>query len=131
MRRLKLLFATLLFALPIFTPAIAYAQFNPLESSCEQVPDSENSEICAAADSDDNLISGDRSVFLIVADILTIAAGAIAVVMIIISGITMITSSGDSAKVKKSRDTILYSIVGIVVVLLSRSIVIFIVGEIG
>ena len=60
---------------------------------------------------------------------LTIAAGAIAVVMIMISGITLITSNGDPAKVKKSRDTIFYAVVGIFVVLLSRSIVIFIVGR--
>jgi type IV secretory pathway VirB2 component (pilin) len=131
MKKIKLLLATLLFGLPILVPVSAQAQFNPLESSCSEVPNSSSSEICAAAESDDNLVSGERSIFLIIADILTLAAGAVAVVMVIISGITMITSSGDSAKVKKSRDTIIYSVVGIFVVILSRSIVIFIVGQIG
>jgi type IV secretory pathway VirB2 component (pilin) len=131
MKKIKLFIATLLVGLPILAPVSVYAQFNPLESSCSEVPGSSSSEICAPAESEDNLISGERSIFLIVADILTIAAGAVAVVMVIISGITMITSSGDSAKVKKSRDTIIFSVVGIFVVLLSRSIVIFIVGELG
>ncbi len=129
MNKLKLLAVTLLISLPAFVPMAVSAQLNPLESSCEQISDSSSSEICAPAESGVDPFFGERSIFFIVADILTIAAGAIAVVMIIISGITLITSSGDPAKVKKSRDTIIYAIVGIFVVLLSRSIVIFIVGR--
>ncbi len=131
MKKLRLLIATLLMSLPVFVPVGVSAQFNPLESSCDQISNSSSSEVCAPAGSDDDLVSGEKSIFLVIADILTIAAGAVAVVMVIISGITMITSSGDPAKVKKARDTIIYSVVGIFVVLLSRSIVIFIVGQIA
>ena len=51
--------------------------------------------------------------------------GIIAVVMIIVGGITYATSAGDSGKVKKAKDTILYGIVGLVVALLAFAIVDF------
>ncbi len=52
--------------------------------------------------------------------------GVIAVIMIIIGGIQYSTSSGDSGKVKKAKDTILYGIIGLVIALLAFAIVNFI-----
>ena len=49
--------------------------------------------------------------------------GIISVFMIIIGGISYTTSSGDTGKVKKAKDTILYSVIGLVVALLSFAIV--------
>jgi type IV secretory pathway VirB2 component (pilin) len=129
MRKFKLLFAAFVISLPLLTTVGVSAQFNPLEPTCSQVDKA--SEICTSANSTEDPVSGKKSIFRTVANLLTIAAGAIAVVMIIISGITMITSSGDSGKVKKSRDTIIYVVVGIFVVILSRSIVLFIVDRIA
>ena len=56
--------------------------------------------------------------------------GLIAVVMIILGGISYMTSSGDSAKVKKGKDTILYGIIGLVIVGLAFAIVNFVIGNI-
>ena len=52
--------------------------------------------------------------------------GVVAVIMIIIGGVTYATSQGDTTKVQKGKNTILYGIVGLVVVLLSFAIVNFI-----
>jgi glucose uptake protein GlcU len=49
--------------------------------------------------------------------------GIIAVVMIIIGGLRYVTSSGDASHVKAAKDTILYSIVGLVVAILAYTIV--------
>ena len=54
--------------------------------------------------------------------------GLIAVVMIVIGGISYTTSAGDSGKVKKAKDTILYGIVGLVISLLAFAIVNFVIG---
>ena len=54
--------------------------------------------------------------------------GLIAVVMIVIGGISYTTSAGDSSKVKKAKDTILYGIVGLVISLLAFAIVNFVIG---
>ena len=56
--------------------------------------------------------------------------GIIAVVVIIIGGVTYMTSSGDSSKVKKAKDTILYGVIGLVVVALAFAIVNFVISGI-
>ena len=56
----------------------------------------------------------------------------IAVIMIIIGGVQYTTSQGDSAKLQKAKNTIMYGIIGLVVVLLSFAIVSFVLnGLIG
>ena len=53
--------------------------------------------------------------------------GIVAVIMIILGGFTMMTSSGDPGKVKNGKDTILYGVIGLVVALLAVVIVNFVV----
>lgn len=52
--------------------------------------------------------------------------GFIAVFMIILGGINFITSQGDTAKVTKARNTILYGVIGLVIALLAFAIVNFV-----
>lgn len=54
--------------------------------------------------------------------------GVVAVIMIIIGGISYMTSQGDAAKAKKGRDTILYGVIGLIIVLLAFAIVNFVLG---
>ena len=53
-----------------------------------------------------------------------------AVIMIIIGGLNYTTSQGDAAKVKKAKDTILYGVIGLVIVLLAFAIVNFVLGQV-
>ena len=52
--------------------------------------------------------------------------GFVAVAMVILGGVQYSTSSGDSAKVKKAKDTIMYGIIGLVVSILAFAIVNFV-----
>ncbi len=54
--------------------------------------------------------------------------GIIAVVVIILGGISYATSQGDPGKVKKGKDTILYGVIGLIVALLVYAIVNFVLG---
>lgn len=54
--------------------------------------------------------------------------GIVAVIVIIIGGVNYMLSQGDPNKVKKAKDTILYGVIGLVVVLLAFAIVNFILG---
>jgi TRAP-type C4-dicarboxylate transport system permease small subunit len=56
--------------------------------------------------------------------------GLLAVVIIILGGVQYMTSSGDAGKVKKAKDTILYGIIGLVIVALAFAIVNFVIGNI-
>ncbi|HMT56096.1 MAG TPA: hypothetical protein PKD20_04435, partial [Candidatus Saccharibacteria bacterium] len=64
-----------------------------------------------------------------VANLLSAAVGVAAVIVIIVAGVNMTMSQGDSGKVKASRDAIIYAAVGLVVVALSRTIVYFVVNR--
>ena len=55
--------------------------------------------------------------------------GAIAVIMIVVGGIRYTTSNGDASGIKSAKDTILYSVIGVVVALLAYAIVNFVLGR--
>lgn len=54
----------------------------------------------------------------------------VAVVVMIIGGVSYMTSSGDAGKVKKAKDTILYGLIGLVVCVLAFAIVNFVISQI-
>ena len=56
--------------------------------------------------------------------------GIVCVVVMIIGGINYMTSTGESAKVKKAKDTILYGLIGLVVCVLAFAIVNFVIANI-
>jgi hypothetical protein len=56
--------------------------------------------------------------------------GVIAVIMIIIGGLRYITSGGDSGNVTSAKNTILYAIIGLVIVALAQIIVRFVIGQV-
>ncbi len=56
--------------------------------------------------------------------------GVLAVIVIIIGGIYYATSQGDSAKVKRGKDTILYGVVGLVIALLAIGVVNFVLKDV-
>lgn len=55
-------------------------------------------------------------------------SGLVAVVFVIIGGISYMTSTGDPGKTKKAKDTILYALIGMVVCVLAFAIVNWVVG---
>lgn len=56
-------------------------------------------------------------------------AGAVAVAFIVIGGVKYILSQGESNEIKQARDTILYSLIGIVVVVVAFMLVNFVIGK--
>lgn len=62
-------------------------------------------------------------------NVLLFIAGAVAVIMIILGAIRYITSNGDQADVKAAKDTILYSVIGLVVAIMAFAIVNFVVSK--
>ena len=60
-----------------------------------------------------------------------VCIGAIFVLLIIISGFTWMTSQGDTAKIKKAKDIIIWSVAGIAIILVSYTLVTFIFSTFG
>ena len=56
--------------------------------------------------------------------------GIIAVIFIIIGGVQYMTSTGDAGKITKAKNTILYAVIGLVVVILAFAIVNFVIANV-
>ncbi|TAL14693.1 hypothetical protein EPN95_02205 [Patescibacteria group bacterium] len=63
-------------------------------------------------------------------NIIYFIAGLVAVVMIIISGYTLVTNGGEPEAVKKARNTILYAVIGLVIVFTAFAVTWFFIGRI-
>lgn len=61
----------------------------------------------------------------------SIAIGILAVIFIIISGIQLTTSRGNSDKVKRAQRTLLYSVIGLAVAILANVIISIVVNTAG
>ena len=117
------------FSAPALVPAIAHAG---------EGPDIQGGLNCGAEFSFDagggcavNEDAGTQVDSLIVTamNILSIVVGIVAVIMIIVGGFKYITSNGDSGAVSSAKNTILYAIVGLVIVALAHVVVRFVLRE--
>lgn len=63
-------------------------------------------------------------------NILSLVAGVAAVIMLIIGGLRFITSSGDTGNVATAKNTIIYALVGLVVVAIAQFIVHFVLAKV-
>ncbi len=66
-----------------------------------------------------------------VINIFSVVVGIIAVIFIIIGGIKYITSGGDSNNVSSAKNTILYAIVGLVIVALAQILVRYVLAKVS
>lgn len=71
-----------------------------------------------------------NGIIRLVINIFSLVVGVIAVIMIIIGGLKYITSGGDSGNVSGAKNTILYAIIGLVVVALAQIIVRFVLNKV-
>ena len=66
-----------------------------------------------------------------IVNIFSLVVGAIAIIMIIYGGFRYITSGGDSGRVGNAKNTLIYAIVGLIIVALAQVIVHVILNRIG
>lgn len=58
-------------------------------------------------------------------------AGIVAVIVIIVGGIRYVTSNGDASGVKAAKNTVLYAVVGLVVVIMAAAITSFVISSVA
>jgi hypothetical protein len=63
-------------------------------------------------------------------NILSVIVGIVAVIMIIVGGFKFITSGGDSGKITSARQTVIYALIGLVIVALAQFIVRFVLSKV-
>lgn len=123
LRRIR---TTLLLLILLVAPVVA---IHPVSAQFEQVCDDRTANSPACAENDDNPIAGEDGVLILVVNILSWVVGVASVIMIILGGLKYVTSNGDSNSVSSAKNTILYAIIGVVVFLMSQTIIIFVIRK--
>jgi cytochrome bd-type quinol oxidase subunit 2 len=117
---------------PVFVPAAAYA-------ASSTTPNDTQAGLCQGINLDPTASNCDSSsvdaqtkvndLLKQVINIFSVIVGVIAVFMIIFGGLKYITSGGDSGNVSGAKNTIIYALVGLVIVALAQFIVRFVLGK--
>lgn len=100
-----------------------------------QVADAKG-DVCAgigAAGGDAGCTSSGPSVNRILSftvNTLSLVAGIGAVIMIIIAGIKYITSNGEAGNINSAKTSLIYAIVGLIIVLISQALVKFVIARV-
>lgn len=117
----------MLFGVPVMAPAVVYAD-DIANSACsgtnlDVTGDSTcDSTTAGASDTINNILKTAVNIFSVI-------VGFISVIMIIVGGLKYITSGGDSGNVSSAKNTILFALVGLVVVVLAQVIVKFVLAK--
>ena len=128
MKRIKYLLSSLLIGAVLFAPAGAMAATANIEDSlCSGANLTTDARNCA----NDTAGQTINDIIATVINIFSFVVGVIAVIMIIIGGIKYITSGGDSNNISSAKTTIIYAIIGLVVVALAQIIVRFVLTRVN
>jgi hypothetical protein len=122
-KKLKQLSATIIailsLAIPMYAPALAHAD-SITDSVCSGVNTATGaSGSCTDSSNNDSL----TSVITKIIQVFSIVVGAVSVIMIIYGGFKYITSGGNDGNVSGAKNTIMYAVIGLVVVALAQVIV--------
>lgn len=133
-KTIKRLLATLSLGLVIaapFAPAVVYAQSECLDGGGGSIagclntganktdPDSANTDVNERVN---------KTIRLVI-NVFSLVVGVISVIMIIIGGLKYITSGGEAGNITGAKNTILYAIIGLVVVALAQVVVKFVLSK--
>jgi uncharacterized membrane protein len=129
---LAVLAASAALAVPALVPVAVSAQEQNADiqgSVCTGVElnfDVDGGGDCAQAEGSEGALS---DIIRLVINVISVVVGVVAVVMIIWGGLKYITSGGDSSNVSSAKNTIIYAIIGLVIVALAQFIVRFVLGK--
>ena len=87
-------------------------------ASCEKITDAKEKKLLGC---DDNKDSSNKVIQYIVGGVIGLA-GSVALIFIILGGVRYMTANGDTTKIKKAKDTILYSAIGLIICALAFAI---------
>ncbi len=119
----RLTAALLLAVIGIIAVSMPVQAFDPFQVNCGDA-DYSKSAICQTpAES----LSGPGGPLLRITNLVTMVAGALAVILIIYGAIKYITSGGDSSNIQSAKNTIMYALIGVAVIALAQTIINFVV----
>lgn len=122
--KILVLSSILFLAAPLAAPAVALAQNEIQGGLCHGAQDLEITGGQTTCSEEQTNGLGDLVKKVI--NIISVLVGVVAVIMIIVGGFRYITSGGSTEKVTAAKNTILYALVGLIIVALAQVIVRFV-----
>jgi hypothetical protein len=89
-----------------------------------------SSAVCQDSGSPANPWLGSTGFLFKISAFIALIAGVAAVIVILISGLSFITSGGDSAKAQRARGSLIGALIGLVVIVLSETIIGFVLSKV-
>ncbi|HEX7963765.1 MAG TPA: pilin [Candidatus Saccharimonadales bacterium] len=71
-----------------------------------------------------------QDIVTLIVNIFSVIVGIVAVIMIVVGGFKYITSGGDSGNITSAKNTIVYAVIGLVIVALAQFIVKFVLNKV-
>jgi hypothetical protein len=126
-RYLTRLLLSLAVAFSVLVPAVpVLAATDPFDGDyCKRAPDS---AICKATK--DDPLTGPGGILQNAANLIALIGGIFAVIMIVLAGISYVTANGDNEQISKAKRTIIFSAVGLIILVMARWLVGYIVTEV-
>lgn len=121
----KILFSLCALLIFVLTPSPIASAFDPNAEVCRDGA-ARQSSVC---DTDRNPIVGNDGILLEIVNIIALVAGFAAVIVIIIAGFQFVFSNGDSSKISTARNALVFAIVGLIIIALSRVIIGFVLSS--
>lgn len=121
LRKLSVLLTIMIIIAGVFVPVTVFSA--PVDDACKGL-ELTGGSCGGGADSDVN------GILSTVINIFSLIVGVVAVIMVILGGLRYITSGGDTSNTKAARDTIIYALVGLVIVALAQVIVRFVLKQV-
>ena len=132
MNKIKAFFAAAFMATCLFVPVAALAASDVSGSLCAGTQlnaSGVNDKTCNVGT--DNATSDVQNIVTKVVNIFSWVVGVVSVIMIIVGGFRYIISGGEQKNVTAAKNTILYAIVGLIIVALAQIIVHFVIGNVA
>jgi len=130
--KLLILASVLALAVPAIVPVAVYAAPSPSLVD-NNLCNGSNFNITTDASSSqcptDTSTGGINGLLKRVVNVISAIVGVVAVIMIVFGGFKYITSGGDSNNVSGAKNTIIYAIIGLVIVALAQLIVHFVLNQ--
>lgn len=127
MKRIKALVASLAVFIALLVPAVpAFAATDPFADACKM----KGAGASSACDEDGgNPLTGPNGTITKVTRLIGYIAGVAAIIIMIVAGIMYVTSDGDAGKIQSAKTTLIYALVGLVVVGGAQGIVVFVLSK--
>ena len=129
-RRMFMIATTLMLVMPMLVPVAVSAAAGTCSNTATNIAAGANGALGSGSNIDcSDTTTNVSTAAASIVKIFSIVVGVVSVIMIIYGGFRYITSGGDSGSVGNAKNTLIYAIVGLVIVALAQLIVHFVLNQ--